>query len=227
MKQYDIIFASSCPSAGHARLASNGDREPELRSAWSIASTWIPWTRSSRTRAKLSSRPGIPLLYLVSGVALVCTLLIQFFGSRNTLPGPPSVSPEESKQTLSPFGDSVYRQEAYYERLEPGTQCKPTPFFSAELPVTDALTNMALEAEAKRLAAQFEYTKEDVNRGVKEFMRQMAEGLAKQGTTLSQIPTYVTAVPNGTEKVGGAMGGWVHCCLTIVGRLSGRRPRWH
>ena len=27
------------------------------------------------------------------------------------------------------------------------------------------------------------------------------EGLAKDGTTMSQIPTYVTGVPNGTEKV--------------------------
>lgn len=28
------------------------------------------------------------------------------------------------------------------------------------------------------------------------------EGLENHGTELSQIPTYVTAVPNGTEKVG-------------------------
>jgi hexokinase len=28
------------------------------------------------------------------------------------------------------------------------------------------------------------------------------EGLKKDGTSLSQIPTYVTSVPNGTEKVG-------------------------
>lgn len=27
------------------------------------------------------------------------------------------------------------------------------------------------------------------------------EGLKENGTTMSQIPTYVTAVPNGTEKV--------------------------
>ncbi|WPG97957.1 putative glucokinase [Acrodontium crateriforme] len=59
---------------------------------------------------------------------------------------------------------------------------------------------MALAAAAERVAAEFEYPKEDVNRGVKEFIRQMNEGLAKQGTTMSQIPTYVTAVPNGTEN---------------------------
>lgn len=56
-------------------------------------------------------------------------------------------------------------------------------------------------AEAKRIAAGFEYPAAEVNRGVKEFLNQINEGLEKQGTTLSQIPSYVTAVPNGTEKV--------------------------
>ncbi|KAK4635427.1 Glucokinase [Fulvia fulva] len=59
---------------------------------------------------------------------------------------------------------------------------------------------MALAQAAERVAAEFEYPKEDVNRGVKEFIRQMDEGLGKTGATMSQIPTYVTAVPNGTEK---------------------------
>lgn len=82
---------------------------------------------------------------------------------------------------------------------------------------------MALEAETKRIVAQFEYTDQDINNGVQEFLRQMRkyaqgdrgvdgelprdadflsdEGLEKDGTSLSQIPSYVTAVPNGTEKV--------------------------
>ncbi|KAK5656349.1 hypothetical protein OQA88_4729 [Cercophora sp. LCS_1] len=59
---------------------------------------------------------------------------------------------------------------------------------------------MGLEAETKTIVSKFEYTDEDVNKGVKEFLRQMSEGLEKDGTSLSQIPTYVTAVPNGTEK---------------------------
>jgi len=59
---------------------------------------------------------------------------------------------------------------------------------------------MALAAAAERVAAEFEYTKQDVNRGVQAFIAQMSEGLEKQGATMSQIPTYVTAVPNGTEK---------------------------
>ncbi|KAB5560024.1 putative glucokinase [Coniochaeta sp. 2T2.1] len=59
---------------------------------------------------------------------------------------------------------------------------------------------MALAAETKAVAAQFDYSDEDVNKGVQEFLRQMDEGLQKDGTSMSQIPTYVTAVPNGTEK---------------------------
>ena len=102
---------------------------------------------------------------------------------------------------LSPFGDSIARQEAYYEQLEPGTQCRPKSVFSEELPLSRAPTNMALAEEVKRITTEFEYTAEDVNRGVKEFIREMEEGLSKQGTTLSQIPTYVTSVPTGTEKV--------------------------
>jgi hexokinase len=59
---------------------------------------------------------------------------------------------------------------------------------------------MSLAQAAERVAAEFEYKKDDVNRAVKEFIRQMDEGLEKQGQTMSQIPTYVTAVPNGTEE---------------------------
>ncbi|GAW27190.1 putative glucokinase [Rosellinia necatrix] len=57
-----------------------------------------------------------------------------------------------------------------------------------------------LVEETKRIVAQFDYTDDDVNRGVLEFLRQMNEGLQTDGTSVSQIPTYVTGVPNGTEK---------------------------
>ncbi|KAG9234510.1 hypothetical protein BJ875DRAFT_484136 [Amylocarpus encephaloides] len=59
---------------------------------------------------------------------------------------------------------------------------------------------MSVTTEAKRIAAEFEYSDVAVNEGVKEFIAQMNEGLQKNATTMSQIPTYVTAVPNGTEK---------------------------
>ncbi|KAI1124857.1 glucokinase [Nemania abortiva] len=58
----------------------------------------------------------------------------------------------------------------------------------------------SLVEETKRIVAQFDYTDDDLNKGVLEFLRQMNEGLQKDGTSLSQIPTYVTGVPNGTEK---------------------------
>ncbi|KAL8751655.1 MAG: hypothetical protein Q9184_006002, partial [Pyrenodesmia sp. 2 TL-2023] len=59
---------------------------------------------------------------------------------------------------------------------------------------------MGLIEDARKVAAEFEYSSGEVNKGVKEFIRQMDEGLQETGKSMSQIPTYVTAVPNGTEK---------------------------
>ena len=59
---------------------------------------------------------------------------------------------------------------------------------------------MSLKTEAQKVAAEFDYPAAQVNAGVKEFIRQMDEGLGRNETTMAQIPTYVTAVPNGTEK---------------------------
>ncbi|KAF2131179.1 hypothetical protein P153DRAFT_365774 [Dothidotthia symphoricarpi CBS 119687] len=60
--------------------------------------------------------------------------------------------------------------------------------------------SMALADQARRVAAEFDFSTDAVNKAVSEFIREMDEGLVKEGTELSQIPTYVTAVPNGTEK---------------------------
>ena len=87
--------------------------------------------------------------------------------------------------------------------------------------------------EAARIASQFEYPAHEVQRGVKEYIREIDEGLSHENTTLSQIPTYVTSVPNGTEKVG-----CLHAMLlrpqsgdhksnSLTGPVSGGRPRWH
>ncbi|KAH6894124.1 hypothetical protein B0T10DRAFT_589504 [Thelonectria olida] len=59
---------------------------------------------------------------------------------------------------------------------------------------------MALADETNHIVSQFDFTDDDLNRHVKEFLRQMSEGLEKENTSLAQIPTYVTGVPNGTEK---------------------------
>lgn len=58
----------------------------------------------------------------------------------------------------------------------------------------------SLEA-ALRVAREFDLPADQAQRGVDEFIREMSEGLSKDGATLSQIPTFVTSVPNGTEKV--------------------------
>ncbi|KAF2629774.1 hypothetical protein BU25DRAFT_429993 [Macroventuria anomochaeta] len=53
--------------------------------------------------------------------------------------------------------------------------------------------SMALAEQAKRVAAEFDFSNDAVNKTVKEFIREMDEGLQQDGTELSQIPTYVTA----------------------------------
>jgi hypothetical protein len=56
-------------------------------------------------------------------------------------------------------------------------------------------------AAAADISRDFDYSTEQVQCGVQEYIREMYEGLSQNGATLSQIPTYVTNVPNGTEKV--------------------------
>jgi hypothetical protein len=195
------------------RLATKGlasasalpsDQRPGQGSTlWQSVASYIPGTQQYRASAKLRPRSNSLVLYTLSGSILLLVLFTHFLSSRSSsaLPYPSSPPPRPSQTPLDPFGDSVYRQEAYYDLLEPGTQCRPKSPFSSDLPVTPPLTNMALEAETKRMVAQFEYSADDVNKGVKEFVREMEEGLEKQGTSISQIPTYVTSVPNGTETV--------------------------
>ncbi|KAK3383536.1 hypothetical protein B0T24DRAFT_688072 [Lasiosphaeria ovina] len=95
------------------------------------------------------------------------------------------------------FLSATYSPVASADRHPP--ICENPPPFPTSAPVSRPLA-MSLEAETKSFVSKFEYSDEDVNKAVKEFLRQMGEGLEKDGTSLSQIPTYVTAVPNGTEK---------------------------
>ncbi|KJZ75896.1 Glucokinase [Hirsutella minnesotensis 3608] len=84
-------------------------------------------------------------------------------------------------------------------QLEPEPVClNPAPFATVP-PVSHPLT-MALADETTRVVSQFDFSDVQVNKHVQEFLRQMDEGLEKDGTSISQIPTYVTGVPNGTEK---------------------------
>ena len=161
----------------------------------SIDNASFPIVNIGRARIKLSPRFRLSPLYILSAIFLFLVILSQFLSLRN------KAVELESPSRLRPFGDSVYRQEAYYEQREPGGQCKPRNISPAQFPQSHAPTNMALNRAVKKMASQFDYSAEEMKNGVKEFINQMNEGLRRQGAMMSQIPTYVTAVPNGTEKV--------------------------
>ncbi|POR36908.1 Phosphotransferase [Tolypocladium paradoxum] len=74
----------------------------------------------------------------------------------------------------------------------------PAPF--PTLPPASRPLTMALATETTRVVSQFDFSDQDVNTHVREFLQQMRDGLEADGTSISQIPTYVTGVPNGTEK---------------------------
>lgn len=130
---------------------------------------------------KLSRRNPFTPAQLLSVAVLLVVFAIQVFRSPTLL--------SEDDIVVSYFGD----------KTAPPPVCKEPNLFEAPLPVTRP-DKMSLLTEAKRVAAEFEYPAEDLNIGVKAFIEQMHEGLQKTGTSMSQIPTYVTAVTNGTEK---------------------------
>lgn len=73
-----------------------------------------------------------------------------------------------------------------------------------------------LLSRAQEIAYEFEFPREDLRKATKHFIQQMSmlnincgvdpsnrisdDGLMKNGTTLAQIPSYVTAIPNGSEE---------------------------
>jgi hypothetical protein len=67
--------------------------------------------------------------------------------------------------------------------------------------VADNMASSPVLNEARRVAAEFDLPAAQLNKGVQFFREQMKEGLEKQGSTLSQIPSFVTTVPDGSEKV--------------------------
>jgi hexokinase len=132
---------------------------------------------------------------LVSGLLILVVLLVQILRTSTpsgTFPNKPSYP--------SLLGNDICPVQVHSDPFGRGEQYNPSPVFS-ESPNSRAPANMGLAEEAKRIAAQFDYPMDEAQKGVREFIRQMDEGLEKQGAVLSQIPSYVTAVPDGTEKV--------------------------
>lgn len=140
----------------------------------------------------------------LSALQLLCVLLLPLFLWVQFVPTPQTSrlkSRIESIRLSFPFSPTSFYQIDDAPDPFPTQQCAAYPdLFTDQLPVCKP-HKMALVEEAKRVAAEFEYTTADLNKGVKEYINQMKEGLSKQDATLAQIPTYVTAVPNGTEKV--------------------------
>lgn len=89
----------------------------------------------------------------------------------------------------------------------------PQVFMSSDM---SSSTMSPTVAAAVDIARAFDYPAEQVQRGVKEYIREMYEGLSQHGATLSQIPTYVTDVPNGTEKVCVSLASLIAPPLTYV-----------
>ncbi|KDN63398.1 putative hexokinase [Colletotrichum sublineola] len=55
-------------------------------------------------------------------------------------------------------------------------------------------------AHARRIAHDFDFPAEEVRRATFHFLKQLNEGLQGDGTSMCQIPSFVTNLPNGSEK---------------------------
>lgn len=153
----------------------------------------LPFLRELKQSKRYTYLPP-QITTLFSVVLIAAVLLTQFVPTlnqslRDLFVRQYSAAPPQS---CPPIPNDIFLQDLY---------CKVSPNLHTPGSLySKSPQGMALAQAAARTAAEFEYTKEDVNKSVKEFIKQMQEGLEESGTTMSQIPTYVTAVPNGTEK---------------------------
>lgn len=60
--------------------------------------------------------------------------------------------------------------------------------------------NTPLMQKAKEIANEFDFDTRQINAAIAEFKKLMDKGLQHDAEAMTMIPTYVTAVPNGTEK---------------------------
>ncbi|OHE97737.1 hexokinase [Colletotrichum orchidophilum] len=57
-----------------------------------------------------------------------------------------------------------------------------------------------LMAQARKIAHDFDFPADHVRRATTHFLKQLNEGLREDGTSMCQIPSFVTKLPNGSEK---------------------------
>lgn len=155
-----------------------------------LADTKLPFLRELHGTDKpsllqrFSFHPTRPTTVLSALVVLLLLAVFQLLAQSPYL-SPYAGPPPTSCPSPNPFVQELYCRAPQHT---PGSLYGKSP------------RSMALAKAAERVAAQFEYSAGDLNSAVQEFIREMDEGLAAPGQTMSQIPTYVTAVPNGTEK---------------------------
>ncbi|CAJ2503769.1 Uu.00g111630.m01.CDS01 [Anthostomella pinea] len=178
-----------------ARADDDPDLDPSITTASPFPAAVDDHHRRQKTQKTPSivavHRPTLTFIHVFSVTFLILVLVAQLFLT--------DVKFQYSRIfTSHPFSRTVSSPPAFV--LDDSVCESPQPFPTAP-PVSRApAMESPLVQETKRIVAQFDYTGTDVNNGVKEFLRQMNEGLQKDGTSMSQIPTYVTGVPNGTEK---------------------------
>ncbi|KAI9056018.1 hypothetical protein LZ554_000950 [Drepanopeziza brunnea f. sp. 'monogermtubi'] len=141
------------------------------------------------SRVSSWSRNPFSLVQLASFALLALVLITQFYFADN-LPNYLRVNPFSLTSDFLPA------------QVGSGTCENPTPFGPVPFqssPISKPHT-MALQAATQKVVKEFTLPDEDLQKIVKEFIWEMKEGLEKNDTTMAQIPTYVTAVPDGTEK---------------------------
>lgn len=147
-------------SLGVAALAPSNNSSPRrFETTSSIIASSYP-TSEHRPSAKPASRPSFTVVQFISFSILLAVVAVQFIflPSQNRLSAPSYQFSTESKSPASIVLDNL-------------TCKKPLPFSDQSAPST--LHKMSLAEAAKRVAAEFEYGPEALNKGVKEFIREM------------------------------------------------------
>lgn len=134
-----------------------------------------------RISHQLPRRSWLGPTQLVSFALLIAVVVLQILR-------PPVVPVERSWEHAT----------AYQGSREPPT-CPNTVIFEEPLPVSRP-HKMSLIEEAKRVAAEFEYSPDDVNRGVKAFMSQMRESKPLASLSLEMLRLLQTRVCKSQEQ---------------------------
>jgi hypothetical protein len=149
--RYQVLWDLGPPDTESAALAtSNLHSPPPFDSSDSIA-----FYKDHRLSSKRSRSSGVTASHVLTFLFLLVALLVQFFSKR----GPIALFSDLTSP--GSIGDPFERG-----------HCPHRSIFTEELPVSRP-HKMTIVEEARKVAAEFEYPAEEVQKGVKEFIRQM------------------------------------------------------